>query len=352
LVTALLVIVASLSFPDCSKSTKPKVVKYNLYVGATHLYTSPEDSSTNRIYIYDTDSLNLLDSISRAHYINDLAASSDGRWLYVVDFPTQSPTLWKIDARTKNVVWSRSGFGGYLRFLADGKLLLVGNSVLRPDDDTILRHMDDSLRLCWGPESGTKVAAVTMGDGLLRLCVTDVVTGESHGSYVPRLSSGDALQAIYAARLHRDGRRVLAIGLYGGVNYSWFVVGDIETGQTLFQHSIYRPQGEVAISGDGNLAAVTDPGTAALGEYGHVYLVNLRTLSFITPSPPIEGAQVRFLPGDQKIVTAPSSSGAWASGPVNVIDVATMKLEKMIWPMGEDSPDWPNIGALSVGPRP
>jgi hypothetical protein len=348
------------SLAGCDKATKPKNVKYNLYVGATHIGSAP-DSSYNRIYIYDADSLTLLDSISQAHFTAQLAVSPDGRWLYILDFTGhwQVMTMWKIDARTKQVAWSRSDRGGYLRFLANGKLLLAGNDVLRPDDGGLVRHIDDSLRLLWGPAPGTVVAATVSAsppgpenDSVIR--AIDVVTGEVSGRYVARLSTGVALQDIHTARLHPDGRRVLAIGVYGSVDYSWFVVGDIETGQTLFQQRIYRHLGEIAISSDGSLAAVTDPGTPGFFEGGTLHVVDLRTLSFITPTPRIPGSQVRFLPGDQKIITAPAADpGLWDSGPMRIIDRTTLQLEKTIWPIGFDSAgNWSHPGGLGVGPRP
>ena len=358
-IATLLAVFVLANLIGCDNPTKPKDVKYNLYVGATHIGSAP-DSSFNRIYIYDADSLTLLDSIWQAHFIQYLDASPDGRWLYVTDFTSYStnPTVWKIDTRTKQVVWSRTDLWG-VRCIANGTLLLAGRDVLRPDDGTLIRHLSDSLYPAWGPVSGTKIAAIvpssltTPGyDSIIR--VLDVATGEVSGRYVARLSSGVALQQIYTARLHPDGRRVLAIGVYRSVYNSWFVIGDVVTGQTLFEYQINYPQGEIAISSDGNLAAVTDPGTPGFGEGGTLHVVDLRTLSFITPTPRIPGSQVRFLPGDQKIITAPAADpGLWDSGPMRMIDRTTLQLEKTIWPIGFDSAgNWPHPGGLGVGPRP
>ncbi len=75
-IAALSVVMILVSLLGCSKATKPKEVKYNLYVGATR-YGGIEDSTYSRIYIYDADvadSLNLIDSIAQAGFINDLQA--------------------------------------------------------------------------------------------------------------------------------------------------------------------------------------------------------------------------------------------------------------------------------------
>jgi hypothetical protein len=105
-ITALSAIVLLASLLGCEKATKPKDVRYNLYVGATHLATSPEDSSFNRIYIYNADSLTLLDSIWQAHFTEYLDASPDGQWLYVTGFISEwTPrAVLKINARTKGRV--------------------------------------------------------------------------------------------------------------------------------------------------------------------------------------------------------------------------------------------------------
>ncbi len=346
--------VLTICLVGCSKTSKPKDVKYNLYVPATHLWAGQGDSSFNRIYIYDADSITLLDSIWQAHFTENLAVSPDGKWLYVVNRTAYNVprTLWKIDVQTKQVVWSRSdegmgGGGAGFRLLKNGALLLLGNDVLQSDNGALVQRLDRSPHAMEGPESGTMVAA-TVGDTLVT--VLDVETGKTSGQFVPRDSSGNAMMSIYRARLHPDSRRILAVGLSYGV---WFVVGDIETGETLFRHRIYRPYGEIAISSDGDLAAVTGHGTPAFGEDGPVYVFDLQTLSFIGPTPAIPGAQVRFLPGNRRIVTAPVPDPGFSdAGPLLVINLATMTLVELIWPMPTDPPKNENVGSLGIGPRP
>ena len=167
-----------------------------------------------------------------------------------------------------------------------------------------------------------------------------------------RLLSGDRLFDIHVARLHPDGRRALAVGVSYGY---WLVVGDMETDQTLFQYRLNGQFGEIAISDDGMLAAVTDPGSRLIGEPGRVHIVDLRTLSVTLPSFPVEllhwywAEQICFLPGDRRVATAPKSSWDLNRGPISTIDLTTMRFEKSVW-----LPDSNGMatGGMGVGPRP
>jgi hypothetical protein len=355
------------SLAGCDKATKPKPVKYNIYLGGMHESAYTGDSSYGWIYVYDADSLSLIDSISLNHldptpraFTDELAVSPDGRWLYVLAASEYSipATLWKLDARTKQAVWSRPGFDDTrllsVRVLQNGALLLVGDTVFRAEDGSVVRTLPDSLHTMWGPASGTKVVAIVLSrspaeNGAIR--AVDVATGEVSGRYVAHLSSGEALFEVYTARLHPDGKCVLAVGLHQGY---WFVVGDLETGQTLFQYRLNGGFGEVAISDDGMLAAVTDPGSRLIGGPGRVHVVDLRTLSVTIPSFPAEllhwywAEQICFLPGDRRVATAPQSY--WYShGPLSTIDLTTMRFEKSVW-----LPDSAGMatGGMGVGPRP
>ncbi|MBI5868295.1 MAG: hypothetical protein HZB43_08430 [candidate division Zixibacteria bacterium] len=84
-------------------------------------------------------------------------------------------------------------------------------------------------------------------------------------------------------------------------------------------------------------------------------MINLRTYQVTAPAPPgeIPASQIRFLPGDRRIVTAPAALPAIDdAGPLRVMDVATMTLESTIWPIPSDSLTGEIIGHLAIGPRP
>jgi WD40 repeat protein len=356
-----LALLAFAGMAGCDKTTKPEPVKYNLYVGARSWDTVVEGLYRNEIYVYDADSLTLIDSFPHIDYINQLVVSPDGRSLYIRGGPNMPlpAGLWKIDARTRQVVWScttevKRNRRQFVQILGNGRMLLSGNEVRRPEDGSLVRRLDDSLITMFGPVPGTKAAAIirqdptsSMGyDSIIR--VVDVATGEVSGRFVAYLASGVPLQQFYMARLHPDGRRVLAIGLYGSYDNTWFVIGDIETGQTLFRQKIYRPLGEIVISSDGNLAAFSDNGMSILGEGGVLRIIDLQTLPSIPLSPLALASQVRFLPGDRRVITAPPSGDATVR-PMDVVDLATMALERSI---RLPTTVAYSFGGLAVGPRP
>jgi WD40 repeat protein len=358
------------SLAGCDKATKHKPVKYNIYLGASMYDTSGAGSFWGWIYAYDADSLDLVDSINlnlidptgRSSFVDEMAVSPDGRWLYVLAAsPKPEPsTLWKLDARTKQAVWSRPGWDDtkrtLVRVLQNGALLLVGDTVFRSEDGSVLRTAPDSLFALWGPASGTKVAAtVRSGPGIEDgsiVRVVDVLTGEVSGRYAAHLESGAILHWVTTARLHPDGRRVLAVGISGGF---WLVVGDLETGQTLFQYRLNNEFGYIAISDDGLLAAVTDASAMPEAARGRVYVVDLQTLSVTIPTPPAAllhrnwAAQICFLPGDRRVATCPESSWDQNWGPLSTIDVTTMQFEKSVW---LPNPRLMFTGGMGVGPRP
>ena len=328
----------------CSKSTQPRDVKYNIYIGAMHLAANDDDSTYSRIYIYDADSLTILDSICREHEAESVCASPDGRSLYVVDRIAYNlaSRLSKIEIHSKQVVWVRENLGGYPRFVSNGKFLLCGKDVLKPDDGTRLRRFSDSLWTMFGPVSGTKVAAVRD----LVVTLIDVTTGESSGRWVPRLSNGLALDVGYA-RLHPDGRRVLAIGLYGNVEYSWFVVGDVMTGETLFEYRVSLSNGEIAVSENGSVAVVTDPP----GAWGYEQTLNVIDLDHLTLIRKFTNelalqSQVRFLPDNMHVALA-RPSGIYHTGPLQIVGLNGMSVRGAQLPSHS-----PFIGGLDIGPRP
>jgi hypothetical protein len=261
----------------------------------------------------------------------------------------------RINVRTKEVVWSHEG-SFWVSLLKDGELLVHGRDVLGTSDATSLGHIDASLSPEHGPLSGTKVAAVISdpngsetGDSVIT--VVDVLTGDTSGRFVPRPPSG-GLFLIYFVVLHQDERRVLAI-VTGGQSYSWLVIGDVESGETLLQDRLYSPFGRIAISADGSLAVATDPSQPGIGGTPRgVNVVDLDAMQslkrFDNPSglPGRATGQACFLPGGRKLVTAPPP-GMLTTGPFCIIDLTSMTVTDTIYPV---QGGWG--GALGVGVRP
>jgi DNA-binding beta-propeller fold protein YncE len=198
------------------------------------------------------------------------------------------------------------------------------------------------------------VAAVVAGDSN-RVRVIDVESGEACGSYVPRLRSGRPVSAQYAV-LHPDRRRVLVIARASAYE-SWFVVGDVQTGETLLEHGLVYPYGEIAISGDGATAVVTDPSRSLIWDSEPTLDVfDLRQMTHVwrldhNQFKDVPG-QVRFLPDDKRVVTTlPAMVGA---EPLYIIDVLRREVTHKIYLSRSDTSvgAGPMTGALGVGPRP
>ncbi|MBI5867157.1 MAG: hypothetical protein HZB43_02510 [candidate division Zixibacteria bacterium] len=141
------------------------------------------------------------------------------------------------------------------------------------------------------------------------------------------------------------------IGPRSSLHDSWFLIGDILTGATLLEHPLVYPFGEITISGNGAIATVTDPSRALLWDSRQtldVFDLNSMThlKRFVQSLEGFECAgQVRFLPGDETVVSAPGIRG-W--GPIQLINLKTMSVEKTSYLPNVEA----DIGALAVGRRP
>jgi hypothetical protein len=144
------------------RGLEPGPVRYNIYVGATFDWFS-YGPGPSKLYIYDADSLTLYDSIPLESMAFDMAISTDGRSLYVQmdgPWPSYEGPLSLINARSKEVEWSRSGMGPCVSLHGNGRLLLNGHEVLDPRNGSLVRRLPDSLWLGHGPSTGTEVATV------------------------------------------------------------------------------------------------------------------------------------------------------------------------------------------------
>ncbi|MBI5867155.1 MAG: hypothetical protein HZB43_02500 [candidate division Zixibacteria bacterium] len=339
----------SLFLIGCSKPDTPKPLKYNIYVGC---------NNTDQMYVYDADSLTLIDSIPGLGNSYSMAASSDGRTLYVsVGRGPTSGDLVKVSYLSKDVVAEIRGLGvaEHMALVRGGDLILLGNllffsATVDADRFADFQLVEDSLYWRDGPPNGNRIAAVAPGNDH-RVRVLDLETGEVHGNYIPRLQSGVTI-STYRVSLHPDGRRVLVMGP-SAPNAVWFVIGDVITDSTLLQQRLSAPEGRVAISDDGHYAIVTDPSS-----FGHIELPPLTTDVFdLTTNTHLKrfnegdfsdwvyNAQIQFLADGKRAVLAPPPG---KGGPFYVINLVTLQEEKAIWLPG----DVPLTGAIGTGLRP
>jgi hypothetical protein len=243
------------------KGNEPEPVKCNIYLN---------NADTGMIYVIDADSLAVTDSIPGIGLALAMAVSPDGRWLYTEGYLPPlagAASFVKTDLVEKEPVGSLDGIFSAITLLNNGELLLRGsgygcesgdvNQLIDPSDLRIVTVFQDSLCRHKGALGQTKVAAM-LNDGSRRICVTDVVSGNVYGSYVPTAAQGGTILP-YTMVLHPDGIRVAVLGPRSSLRDSWFLIGDVLTGETILEHSLVYPLGQIAISDDGKYAVACDP---------------------------------------------------------------------------------------------
>lgn len=328
------------------KSTTPTKESDVFYVSITHPSANPP---IHQIYLYASATLTLCDSLETPAHVRQLTASRDGAFLFA-----HTGSVLKLDARTGAVVWSTVDLPLPMQLLLEGDLLLAGNTVRDPSTGLLAGILPDSLSPGYGPEDGTEIAAVVSGTNLITLL--DCTTGATRGRYIPTVN-GEPLSGVYYMRLHADRTRVLVIGIRSALPDSWFVMGDLETGETLLAHGLVYPFGEVIISGDGSLAAVTDPSRDLIYDSTPTLdLFDLRTSThlrrFGLRGDSLIGllGQARFLRDENKLILAPG--GTFGIGPLYQINLETLEVGAKASIPGCDSGliDCPYTGGIAVGP--
>jgi len=311
------------------RAVEPEPRQYRIYVAAADFRSFP---SRNMVYVYDADELVLQDSLAIFGNALDLAVLPDGQSLLlqledISNLPDVSYPVVRYDLRTWLSSWAVGGNGSEVCVLKDGAWFLNGNDVRNAADGSLIRRLADSLNLKSGPMSGTEVAA-TIPDSVgvyvvdTIITVVDAASGELRGQYIPRVSTGQVLE-VWHAQLHPDKVRVLAIGRSAPYQ-SWLVIGNTQTGTTVFELSLVYPYGRVAISEDGGIAVVTDPSKPEVWDSpATVDVVDLAQLvhlkRFTWPDDIYRAAMVEFVSDDGLFVTAP-----YYSGPLQLFDLKTL----------------------------
>jgi hypothetical protein len=346
----------------------PEPVAYNIYATANKYYDGEKES---RVYVYDADSLTLLDSIPLPHVGDWAQVSPDGRSLYLVMWRYRDDYkhyIAKVDVTTGTMVWTQevpiaAGASDYSPFnsLDSGRLLAFGGILFDSETGAVVRQHDyqaeNHLTLQFGPPHGTEVAAIHFDSvpynyfdaSDTQVVVVDLVTGQSRGSFVPRFKQDHYPMFVYRARLHPDGKRVLLMTETSGA--AWFVIGNVTTGELIMYDRLTTSEGEIAVSRDGTMAAVVDE--AALG-WGiglpAVYLydiVNYQHLKTFYNELCYLPGQARFLPGDRRLAVF-SSTNPIGSDWLQVFDLNTLTREHCV-----DTPFYNVLGgAFAIGPRP
>ena len=330
----------------CDGPNKPVRSREVIYAGAWHIEETPHRGI---IYVYTADSLTLLDSLPFSGTVRELVVAPDGRSLFIHRGPT--PWLLRVDAKTGNEDWAIEGAASPLLLLDDGHMLVSGRVIRDMQTGASIDSLPDSLEIGYGSQSGTEVAAVVVNEGDADTVVTvlNCATGATKGRFVPRVE-GYQLSTINYFRLHPDGVHVIVIGMRFAPEDSWVVLGNVQTGATLYNHQLTGPYGEVTISPDGSLLAVTDPPAALSLDGG-----GLALLLALEPAPhalevEYAGGQTRFAADGSRLLigAAPGLPGGLA-----VLDIPSLQLTDWIVFPGADSLglNGPWGGGIDIGIR-
>lgn len=341
----------------------PKPVPYNIYAAAMNPGVHPTERY-GQFYIYDADSLTLLDTIPLPDHLMAWTAvvSSDGRWLYAACNRQIAPPggfIVKIDLNAHTVAWIQPTVNNWaderIRLLEDEQLLLGLPDVHDAVTGVFLHRLEHVGSTAWkpsGPLVGEEVAGITTDSatgGLSVIQAVNVLTGQFRGRFVARVGEEEHYLALNEAALHPDGRRVLAVGNRPWLG-AWFVVGDLITGEVLFTHELSHEWSELDINQDGTLAAVAVSANWFFGIGSPaVYVFDLTEYRLIKRFGSQEiyeiPGQARFLPGRNRVAALADAGG---TGWVQVFDLETLGLPEYIPRPFHNM----QVGALAVGPRP
>lgn len=363
-----IIAVIGLLAASCTDKVTPPVAPptpYNIYAAGMD-YSKWPNERYGQFYVYDADSLTLLDTIPLPDNLLPWTAvvSSEGRWLYAGCQREIAPIggfIVKIDLTADTLVWIKRRTGDErLRLLEEDQIIcafpdlydaVTGEPAGKVSFDTTL-----GLVLGSGPLVDREMAAITFDSttGARNVLIAlNPFTGRTRGWLVPtvRIGDGDWPVPPVVTRLHPDGRRVLVVGGTPSIG-AWFVVGDLITGDVLFTSPVSHDWSEIDINEEGTLASVAVYADWVFGQGSPgVYLfdlVNYRQLRHYGAAELYEWpAQVRFIPGTTRIAVhgiPHSMGGGW----LQVFDIQSAGPSTPAgWPFNEPVP-----GGLAIGPRP
>jgi hypothetical protein len=314
------------------------------------------------IYILDADSLAVVDSIPdigyHVGYVDDMALTPDGQWLFTTGEgrTTQDNLVRKINVFTKETVATlQTTHRGRLTLLDGGRLLRWGSYDCYRDDLELLSEVEsfpaadsNTSTLCRPGcvRAGLMIAGGITGENRIR--IETVRPRTTVAEFPVKKIDGTGVSDVYAVALHPGYDRVSAIVRGGGY---WFIVIDVATGQTIYQHALTLFLGEIAVNSAGTIAVVTDPGRPWIGEYvgtaDIVDLVGLQLLNRFGPDD-FDGqnkiSQIAFTSDEKSVILAPIR--LWGIGTFHRIDLSSLVVTKSTFPLYEQL-----IGAMVLARR-
>lgn len=365
---AVLMLGAAFLASGCSEERplKPEPTEIRIYVGAIdHSRPGPARSL---MFVFDYDSLAVIDSFPLPAPSVDAVAGNDGRSLFVVtanDLRTRS--IWKYDVTTYEPLWhvdldrwvETPDGNGRIRSYGSGRQLLFNRTLIDASTGDVIKTFPDEEVAFGGSPAGTRIVVGTeiiprTGGTPRVLHGYDLQADTTWGQYAPHLTSGAPL-STYTAELAGDGRQVLAIGPWRDLADSWFVIGDLITGQTLLEYPLIYPFGEIAISADGSRAVVADPSrTLIYDSYPTVDVFDLTKLSHLkrfTAEADSLGffGQIALTPStDEVFIAPPGDFNSFYVG-VLALELSTLQVSKFFQLPGQSQEFAYSMGGLAIG---
>lgn len=310
------------------RSVDPKPVNYVMYLSA---------EANGNIYAVELDSLRIVDSIVGIGTARFMAVSPDGSTLYTSgDHPQLGRSLLKISTSTGAILGNLPspaiapvilfGDGRYIAGYADKRLVI--------DVSTFQQITDIPDSLVPLPTTAASDEILVRVGGRESLLLYSPLTGTTRGGYHPHLMDGTAVPvSTYARRLHAPTSRIAMITeTASGLTY--FVLGDMLTGNTLLEYKLMYPFGDVAFNNDGSLVAVSDPSNPGWWETPiSIDVFDLKTLSHLRRLSPSQTLSLQtcdrlwFVLGSNSLLAGPRF-GPFGGGPFQLLDIVSGKVSQ------------------------
>lgn len=347
-----LICVAYFTLGCSDKGSNPSSVRDVIYIYG---------AATRSILILDADSFSVVDSIPQigvgGESVEDMVVTPDGKWLFTSGegSSTQENRVRKIDTRTGETVGEISTKErGRLLLLNSGKLLRWGYCAgLQSQVNQFPTWTPDTSDICVqnGPVSGMVVAGGVSGTNHIR--IEEANPRNTLAEFVARRLDGTEVMSVHFVALHPGHARVSAI-VRDSLGRGWFIVMDVPSEATVYEHALTQIPGwffpgEVAISGSGAVAVVTDPGKPWFDYYvGTIDIVDLDNLSLLKRfdnsdfDGPQSNSQIAFCSDESAVIVTSIDHGL---GAIYRIDLSSLSIAKSGF-----LPDDPVVGGMAVGP--
>lgn len=346
----------------CTKERGLEPIDSGVAAAFVSIYTYINGDFFSQLYAYDPDTITLLDSFPVAA-LDVFASHAPTEIVVTLMDPVHGDFALRVAAINTETGAERhiSSNVGWATTISGGALIVQGRA--SQDDASVVDTRTGNL-VNVIPGARWFGASNSVSDGMVftslgnpatgvddtLLVLVNARTGDTNGLFSPRLSNGRAIE-IYRTTLHPDGHSVVLTGYAPGAG-SCAVLGDMSTGQTLMASKLTHLSGDIAISPNGYLAAVSDAGDSFWGGPRYVDLFDLQSRTRVARMDPSSGlpgrsiGQLLFL-SDSTLLSAPFDA-IGHEGQLALIDLRTLMVLDTITLPYTDTTRGTGSGVLSM----